>query len=70
MIATPLIENTYFKTASGVESPPCAPFKATPPNLDTHMVGPHQDNVSKKLTYEDRDSGTIMYLIDDVVMKN
>lgn len=68
MIATPQIVTTAFNTA--YESPPSAPFKTTQPNLDTDMIDTQQDNVSKKLTYEERDSGTIMYLIDDVVMKN
>ena len=68
MIATPQIVTTAFQTA---ESPPCAPFKTAQPNLDTNnMIDTHQDNVSKKLTYEERDSGTLMFSIDDVVIEN
>lgn len=65
MIATPQIVTTAFKTA--YESPPSAPLKIAPTNSNTHVVSPHQqDHVSKKLTYEDRDSGTLMFSIDDV----
>ena len=71
MIATPQIVTTAFKTA--YESPPSAPLKIAPTNSNTHafeptrMVSPHQqDHVSKKLTYEDRDSGTLMFSIDDL----
>jgi hypothetical protein len=70
VITTPqIIVNTAFNTASHVKSPPCAPFKPAPPS-DAHMVDPDQDHVSKKLTYEDRDCGSLMFSIYDVVMKN